>query len=76
MKYPPKKNGLTEKQQQALDSMTAGQWTCAYDLNCSLSTLEQLNRKGLIQRQSGVGGHFSPRTHILFRKPADVTSKT
>ena len=58
---------LTKKQQEALNKMQRKVWYTAYDLNTSLSTLNALKNKGVIESTYTSGYFYSPRTCILFR---------
>ena len=63
-----KKNQPTKNQLETLAVMVKGKWYSAYDLQVRISTLESLNKKGLVQRKSDLGAIFSPATGIKFRK--------
>lgn len=59
---------LSKAQKVVLNKMNSGQWYTAYDLNCSLTTLESLANRKILEMKSGLGSMFSPRTEIYFRK--------
>lgn len=61
-------NKLTKKQAEILDKMVKGKELTAYDLQCSISTLNALFHKGYVSRTSGSGFLFSPRTGITFQR--------
>lgn len=60
---------LTVTQQSTIDRMKPGLWYSAYDLGASLSTMDALVRRGLVERRGvgGLGSSYSPRTGIEFR---------
>lgn len=58
---------LTDAQRRALAKFADGAWHSAYDVQASLATLNALRKRGLLQRQSGLGALFSPRTSIEYR---------
>jgi hypothetical protein len=65
-KLPKKKmDKLSEIQKNVLTRMTLDQWYNAYELRCSLATLEALRRKGLVEEGLVAGSFFSPRTLCL-----------
>ena len=39
----------------------------AYDIGCSLNTLNALHRKGLVTKKEFLGSMFSPRTSIIYK---------
>lgn len=59
---------LTKKQFEILNKMTKGKKLSAYDLQCSISTLNALSHKGYVLRTSGLGSMYCPRTGIKFQK--------
>jgi hypothetical protein len=59
--------GISKKQKEVLEKMKPEQWYCAYDLRCSLATLDALKRRGLVEAKSGLGAGFSPRTEIKWK---------
>jgi hypothetical protein len=61
--YEPK---LTVVQERAY-LLLSDKWQCAYELKCSLATLNALVLKGYAERTSELGASFFPRTSINFR---------
>jgi hypothetical protein len=59
---------LTKIQTEILDKMPKGKELSAYDLQCSLATLNALYHKGYVSRTSRSGSMFCPRTGITFQK--------
>jgi len=60
---------LTKAQQDALSRLSDTEWRSAYDLQCSLSTLNALVSKGEAIKRHNLGSSFSPRTCIEFKIP-------
>lgn len=58
---------LTVKQREALIALASGEWRNAYSLRQSLGTLNALNRRKMVERKTGLGAHFFPRTAIEWR---------
>ena len=63
----PYKVSLSKTQQRAVKKMEQGKWWSAYGLQESLSTLNALHRKGVIERRAERGSGFMPRICIKFR---------
>ena len=59
---------LTIKQELIFDKMKPRTWQSAYDLQCSLATLNALWKKGLLERKDCIGSYFFPRNNIVFRR--------
>ena len=59
---------LTPTQQIVLDKLSTTEWKCAYDIKCSLGTLNALINKKLVKSRHGAGAFSSPRTGIEFKK--------
>lgn len=62
---------LSKTQIAVLEKMAPDQWYTAYDLNCSLTTLEALTNRKILEMKGGLGSMFSPRTEIRFRKRSE-----
>jgi hypothetical protein len=61
---------LSKAQQRVLDSMESREWYCAYDLRCSLATLNALRKRGLVISKgvSDLGSFAFPRIGIKWQK--------
>lgn len=59
---------LSKTQQEVVTKMQSGQWYSAYDLRVSISTMEALEKKRIVNPhpQNGVYG-FSPRTSLQWK---------
>ncbi len=58
---------LSKAQSEALRKFQDGEWKTAYDVQCSLSTLDALTNKGLLEKKMRLGSFFCPRTNIDYR---------
>ena len=59
---------ISKTQQEVLDKMEIGVWTCAYDLQCKRSTLEALVSRRVARKRVELGAMFSPRVSIEYMK--------
>lgn len=65
---------LSKSQLLCLNKMIVDEPYSAYDLQVSLSTLNSLEKMGLVKsRRGGLGSLFSPRMGIIFRKLGIIT---
>ena len=58
---------LSKAQSKVIDKMTDGEWTTAYDLQCSVATLNALFDKGIVETKRISGSYYFPRTNIEYR---------
>jgi len=58
---------ITEVQSKVLEKMQEGEWYCAYELQCRITTLEAMCKKGIVERKSLLGAWWCPSTNIKFR---------
>ena len=68
---------LSKVQQETLDKMTIGVYYCAYDLKCSIATLEVLCYAGYI-REKAIGFYeqlFDSRTKRNFKRIKQLRGK-
>ena len=57
---------LSKVQRETIAKMGNGKHYCAYNLQCSLSTLRALERRKLVKSTNTHGYLVSPQTAILF----------
>ena len=58
---------LTKKQEEIYEKLTTKPQS-AYEIGCSIATLNALVAKGLVTKKTNIGSMFSPRTNIYFTK--------
>ena len=59
---------LSKAQQTALERLDEKGWRTAYEIRCSLNTLESLVSKGMVEKRVLPGFMAFPRNCIEFRK--------
>ena len=61
---------ITKTQQEILDKMEDGKKYSAFDLQCTLTSLIAMRKKGLVEdcTSNRIGQIFSPRTVFKYRK--------
>ena len=59
---------MTNKQRAVLNEMIGNNWYSAYNLQCSISTLNALHKAGLVEGRCDSGYLHSPRTSIMYRR--------
>ena len=59
---------LSKAQEAALEKLSETEWKSAYDVDCSLATLNALVTKGYARSKHTVGSMAFPRNSILFKK--------
>jgi len=57
---------ISPTQEKVLAKMEPGKWYSAYNLQCSLATLEALHKKDILKRKSSLGSMAFPRNEIEF----------
>lgn len=63
---------VSKVQKETLDKMEKGKWYSAYDLDVSMSTMEALLNRGLVEKSKlRPGDMFFSRTSIEFKKVKD-----
>jgi hypothetical protein len=67
---------LSSTQQRALDKLkeTPDKWRSSYSLQESLSTLDSLARRGLINRRAELGSMAFPHNNIVYRIKKEETA--
>jgi len=66
------KKKLSKTQSKVVRKMIDMKWYSAYDLQCGISTLESLYKRGIVGKSSGLGSLFCPRTGIKFSLASDI----
>lgn len=65
---------MTTTQRVIYARMHPGAKYSAYDLGCSLATLDAMARKGYIRRSAGLGALAFPRNSILYWREQEKTA--
>lgn len=55
-------------QSKVLNQMDPNKWYSAYDLQCSIATLQALWQKGFVRQKTILGAIFSPRVNVTFQR--------
>jgi len=58
---------LSKTQRKVMDKMEYDKWYSAYDLRCSVATLNALGNKGIVETKRLLGSYYFPRTNIEYR---------
>lgn len=73
---PIEELNLTRPQAEVLKLMEVHKGYSAVDLQVSLAPLNALSRMGILEKKSGIGHTFSPRTAIKFRIAEEKTKES
>lgn len=60
---------LSVRQKEALELLADGNWKSAYDLRCSMATLNTLVRRGLLEERRGLGIRVEDERKAAARYP-------
>jgi len=58
---------ITPTQFKVVSRMKSCKWLSAYQLKCSMATLNSLATKGIVEKNTPLGSMFCPQTNIQYR---------